>query len=219
MSYAQCLKCNAILISRYRHDFVTCKCDNQTFIDGGDDYFRCGGLDLSLIKKLDIPEPEDVVVNTLYSTAIVPVIEKLIEKSGESAKSRYERIDSAKIIAYAENIISTLSDTRNEYLSIALKFVVKSFVWFTEQRQLRKPIKVESGYLDFMVDLCDKYSTNIDTIERFDLVLSNADRIKLNDMYRACEQIEYRRFNEDSSFCADVIRYRREIFGCLTVIV
>ncbi len=37
----RCTSCNVILVSRHRHDFVSCKCGN--FIDGGNDYVRFGG--------------------------------------------------------------------------------------------------------------------------------------------------------------------------------
>jgi hypothetical protein len=42
MSKAQCLDCLDILESKHRNDFVKCKCGNS-FLDGGDDYFRGGG--------------------------------------------------------------------------------------------------------------------------------------------------------------------------------
>jgi hypothetical protein len=42
MSKAKCLDCEDILESRDRNDFVRCKCGNS-FLDGGDDYFRGGG--------------------------------------------------------------------------------------------------------------------------------------------------------------------------------
>lgn len=39
---ARCRKCGDIIESRYRHDFVTCKCEAVS-VDGGRDYFRrCG---------------------------------------------------------------------------------------------------------------------------------------------------------------------------------
>lgn len=53
MSKVKCLKCNTILESKYRHDFVQCKCENKTFVDGGNDYCRYGGADLSLVEVLD----------------------------------------------------------------------------------------------------------------------------------------------------------------------
>jgi hypothetical protein len=52
MGKLQCLKCGEILESKFTHDFVMCKCDNQTFIDGGNDYMRAGGKDLNAIKVL-----------------------------------------------------------------------------------------------------------------------------------------------------------------------
>ena len=49
LSTATCKKCGDVLISRYRHDYVMCTCDNKTMLDGGTDYQRYGGVDLSLI--------------------------------------------------------------------------------------------------------------------------------------------------------------------------
>ena len=53
MSKAKCLNCNAILESKHVHDWVTCGCENKTFIDGGDEYHRCGGHDLGMIQWID----------------------------------------------------------------------------------------------------------------------------------------------------------------------
>ena len=39
-----------VLESKTTHDFVMCKCDNQTHVDGGYDYMKVGGVDLNLIK-------------------------------------------------------------------------------------------------------------------------------------------------------------------------
>jgi hypothetical protein len=39
MSWGMCQICNDIVQSQHRHDFVTCKC-GESFLDGGDDYFR-----------------------------------------------------------------------------------------------------------------------------------------------------------------------------------
>ena len=38
----QCPMCLTILQSRHRHDFVSCDCKNQAFVDGGSDYLRVG---------------------------------------------------------------------------------------------------------------------------------------------------------------------------------
>lgn len=52
----QCLHCYKVLVSKHRHDFVECGCDNQTFVDGGNTYQRVGGKDLSLIRDLSLHE-------------------------------------------------------------------------------------------------------------------------------------------------------------------
>jgi hypothetical protein len=46
-----CPVCNTTLFSRSRHDFRSCGCEFQTFVDGGFDYFRYGGKDLSQITR------------------------------------------------------------------------------------------------------------------------------------------------------------------------
>jgi hypothetical protein len=48
MSKAKCLKCNDIVESKHRHDFVKCSC-KEIFLDGGDEYIRAGANDLSNI--------------------------------------------------------------------------------------------------------------------------------------------------------------------------
>ena len=47
-----CLSCNKVLESVSRHDFVTCGCENETFVDGGRTYQRYGGVDLSKVEPL-----------------------------------------------------------------------------------------------------------------------------------------------------------------------
>jgi len=48
-STATCKKCGDVLVSRHRHDYVMCTCDNKTMLDGGTDYQRYGGADLDLV--------------------------------------------------------------------------------------------------------------------------------------------------------------------------
>ena len=31
----KCLECNKVLVSRHRHDYVTCGCPNDAMVDGG----------------------------------------------------------------------------------------------------------------------------------------------------------------------------------------
>ena len=52
MGRVKCLVCGKILESKTRHDFVSCWCENETFVDGGNDYTRIGGKDLNKIQIL-----------------------------------------------------------------------------------------------------------------------------------------------------------------------
>lgn len=49
-----CLECGEKLISRHRHDFQSCSCENETYVDGGLDYIRVGGKDLNKIQRFTI---------------------------------------------------------------------------------------------------------------------------------------------------------------------
>lgn len=53
-SYARCRCCGTVLQSIHRHDYKTCKCDNETMIDGGLDYQRYGGIDLSMVEPIAV---------------------------------------------------------------------------------------------------------------------------------------------------------------------
>ena len=57
-STVKCLSCNVVLQSKHRHDFQICQCENSTFVDGGSDYMRSGGMDLNLIKFISPDDPE-----------------------------------------------------------------------------------------------------------------------------------------------------------------
>lgn len=48
---AKCKLCGDIIVSEYRHDFRYCKC-GEIFVDGGKDYLRRGGNNLSNIEEL-----------------------------------------------------------------------------------------------------------------------------------------------------------------------
>lgn len=52
MGKVRCLNCGKILESKYRHDFQSCDCENRTFVDGGNDYCRYGGVDMRKVKVL-----------------------------------------------------------------------------------------------------------------------------------------------------------------------
>ena len=48
----QCLECGKIIESKYRHDFRSCGCPQDTCVDGGHAYTRILGKDLDKIKVL-----------------------------------------------------------------------------------------------------------------------------------------------------------------------
>ena len=49
LNRVQCKECGEVLTSYNRHDYKTCSCTNETMVDGGTDYQRYGGKDLSLV--------------------------------------------------------------------------------------------------------------------------------------------------------------------------
>ena len=54
----QCMDCGAVLESTHRHDFVQCQCPNHSFVDGGHDYIRIGGMDMRKVRV--IPPDEEM---------------------------------------------------------------------------------------------------------------------------------------------------------------
>lgn len=48
---ARCRRCNDIIESTHRHDYVTCRC-GAIFVDGGTSYLRRGGESFDLIEEL-----------------------------------------------------------------------------------------------------------------------------------------------------------------------
>ena len=48
----KCLVCNTVLESEHQHNFRSCGCSNQSFVDGGLVYNRTGAVDLDLVENL-----------------------------------------------------------------------------------------------------------------------------------------------------------------------
>lgn len=63
-----CLECGEQIISRHRHDYNTCQCNNQAMCDGGLDYQRFGAKDLEKVQSFCIydDEPHEVIRKYLY---------------------------------------------------------------------------------------------------------------------------------------------------------
>ncbi len=62
MNKIKCLSCGVILESKFRHDYKECGCENSSIVDGGNDYRRIGGVDLTLIEFWDEKKEEWVNV-------------------------------------------------------------------------------------------------------------------------------------------------------------
>lgn len=57
-----CKICNTALYSVHRHDFHSCDCKNETFIDGGLDYTRIGAVKVANTKTVIIDLLKDKVI-------------------------------------------------------------------------------------------------------------------------------------------------------------
>lgn len=53
----KCKLCGDTIVSHHRHDFKYCTC-GAVFVDGGSDYLRYGGKDLSNIEIVKVETPD-----------------------------------------------------------------------------------------------------------------------------------------------------------------
>lgn len=63
-----CLECLETLVSYHRHDCKMCSCKNETMIDGGTDYLRCGGKDMRKLSLYAIYADDDFQLVRQYAT-------------------------------------------------------------------------------------------------------------------------------------------------------
>lgn len=64
----KCLECNETIVSRSRHDYVTCGCPNEAMVDGGNEYERYGAKDMDKIEPKYIYADDDFEVVRKYAT-------------------------------------------------------------------------------------------------------------------------------------------------------
>jgi len=64
----KCLECGETIVSRSRHDYVTCGCPNSAMVDGGNDYERYGAMDMDRIEPKYIYADDDFEVVRKYAT-------------------------------------------------------------------------------------------------------------------------------------------------------
>ena len=63
----KCLECNKVLVSRHRHDYVTCGCPNDAMADGGNDYGRYGAVDMDKIEPYYVYADDDYELVRKYA--------------------------------------------------------------------------------------------------------------------------------------------------------
>jgi hypothetical protein len=68
LNRVKCLECGEILISQHRHDYNTCGCPNHTGVDGGGDYLRCGGKEMSKVNPIPVysDAPFEIIRDSVY---------------------------------------------------------------------------------------------------------------------------------------------------------
>ena len=64
----KCLECGETIVSRSRHDYVTCECPNGAMVDGGNEYERYGAMDMDKIEPKYIYADDDFEVVRKYAT-------------------------------------------------------------------------------------------------------------------------------------------------------
>lgn len=57
----QCLECKFVLVSNYTHDFVSCPCPNNAFVDGGYEYIRYGAQDIKKVQVLKLSKGKRII--------------------------------------------------------------------------------------------------------------------------------------------------------------
>jgi hypothetical protein len=63
-----CTECLKTIVSRHRHDYVTCDCPNGAMVDGGLEYGRYGAMDMKKIVHHEVFADEDFEKVRQYAT-------------------------------------------------------------------------------------------------------------------------------------------------------
>lgn len=63
----KCHECEKTIVSRYRHDYITCGCPNGAMVDGGLEYARYGAMDMSKIDVMHIYADDDFEIVRKYA--------------------------------------------------------------------------------------------------------------------------------------------------------
>lgn len=63
-----CLDCLDTIVSYHRHDYKTCRCENQAMVDGGTDYIRYGAMNMKKVVHHAVYADEDFEKVRQYAT-------------------------------------------------------------------------------------------------------------------------------------------------------
>ena len=63
----KCLECGETIVSRSRHDYVTCGCPNEAMVDGGNEYERYGAMDMDNIEAKYVYVDDDFEIVRKYA--------------------------------------------------------------------------------------------------------------------------------------------------------
>lgn len=66
-SAVKCLECGETIVSRSRHDYVTCGCPNDAMVDGGNDYERYGAMDMDKVEPKYVYADDDFEIVRKYA--------------------------------------------------------------------------------------------------------------------------------------------------------
>lgn len=67
---AKCKKCQSIIESFHRHDYITCKC-GEISVDGGNDYHKCSARDWDNFLRID-DDGNEIVPRIVEAQTPVP---------------------------------------------------------------------------------------------------------------------------------------------------
>jgi hypothetical protein len=151
----KCLDCGVTLVSSSVHDYKTCLCPNETMVDGGVEYERYGGKNLTRVES-----------KSLYSDSPHELIRDVIERGSRGkygrSKLKYIKLKNIKD-DHLEAIIQYEQKHRpnNKFLPIYLA-----------EKEYRKTM--ETGDTKILYDIYRDMYANSEPKGDFDELLKNA---------------------------------------------
>jgi len=98
LNRAKCKLCGTIIVSRHRHDHVSCKC-GEIFVDGGNDYWRCGAKNFENFLRFENGK-WSIVIGRKSEMTLEQIIEKFQEYITENMRMLSNHINEAESAKY-----------------------------------------------------------------------------------------------------------------------